>query len=467
MVKVRTTFVLGCLSAFSLFVFAFLLGAFVVQEQIFPYNVLRDAQLASSAVRAVAQEDKQGPPYQQGVERPTVLRASLSDDEDLILVCGGAHYLQSYHPAGCVAWLMDRKGNVKHYWAYDPNIWAHLPNARMAWNAGAYPVGAHLYPDGGLLVSFQALNFFPYGVGLARYDRQSKLLWHKVLHSHHWCHVAEDGRIFVPAHRIVRGTVPIGATAGRIESRQNAVYQDLILILTAEGDVIDEIPVLEALCRSGWEGLIWHWKEPEYTEVVDAHDPVHLNDVRVATSEDASRVPGTSPGDVLVSLRNLNAIGILDPKTRQFTRMSAGASVHQHSPRFFEDGVLVFDNHGGAKQHGGSRLVKIDLDGHRPITMFPTTEKPVPQPELLRKFHSPRGGHLDIHRDRRRVLVVLMESGAIWEIDFESGKVVWEYVYVQPVQDRPNASDNGRRNILSAQYVYRPSFPFNVPTETN
>ncbi len=175
-------------------------------------------------------------------------------------------------------------------------------------------------------------------------------------------------------------------------------------------------------------------------------DPLHLNDVRITSGQIASWQPWLAPGDLLVSLRNINAVGIVDVSTRRFKWMSSGSTVAQHSPRFYDGGVLVLDNLGGDKQLGGTRLVKIDLETGQPTTIFPRPG--VALPDLCCTLNC---GHLDISSDGQRVLMAITRSGAVWEIDLQSGEVLWEYLYVHP-------NEQGiREGINTAKYVTAPS----------
>jgi hypothetical protein len=44
-------------------------------------------------------------------------------------------------------------------------------------------------------------------------------------------------------------------------------------------------------------------------------DPLHLNDIKVLREEMASAFPTFAAGDVMISMRNLNAIAVLDQET--------------------------------------------------------------------------------------------------------------------------------------------------------
>jgi hypothetical protein len=150
----------------------------------------------------------------------------------------------------------------------------------------------------------------------------------------------------------------------------------------------------------------------------------------------------------LLSMRSLNAVGILDPHTRRFKWMSAGTTVMQHGPLFHDDGVLVFDNRGGSMATGGSRLVQIDLETRGSQVLFPG-----PAASLPGAFYSGVAGHLDLSGDGR-VLVTLSKAQKVWEINLKTGAVLWEYVCVDPEHRR-------RRELLTAEYVRHIDFPMN------
>ncbi len=214
----------------SLCLASFAYGMATVYWQVFPFTVLQNADRAWGAI------DGPSPPINNPAVRcrrsgpnltePAIHSYSNAAGDELVLVAGGKDYLKQHSPEhGCLAWIMDRQGNVVHVWHYDPEIWAHLE--RVATVPGisrrVYPVGMHLYPDGDLLVSFQGHEVFPYGIGLARFDKDSKLLWKKELFSHHWFTVAPDGRIITPAVRLVESPRQIGNTRFSLSSPDGKV----------------------------------------------------------------------------------------------------------------------------------------------------------------------------------------------------------------------------------------------------
>ncbi len=59
-------------------------------------------------------------------------------------------------------------------------------DARIQWH------GVHLFPDGGLLLNFEGF-LFPFGGGLVKLDRDSRVVWKVARNTHHDVDVAADG----------------------------------------------------------------------------------------------------------------------------------------------------------------------------------------------------------------------------------------------------------------------------------
>jgi len=440
------------LLVFSVALAAFSYGIATVHYRIFPYRTLCEAKLAWDAVKAVyGRERAAGDPAGEAessdglASAPLVRRHAEDAGEEWLLVSGGPGYLRSHSAAeGCLAWVMDRQGTVRHLWRYDATIWRDLQNVhRVPGFSMIYPVDVHLCSDGGLLVSFQGENCFPFAVGLARLDAHGRLLWKREL-VHHWFSVGTDGRIYAPAVQILDSPIGFKQMRPAIASPKGKILSDTIEILNSRGNLLDEIDVLHALVESGWVGLFHSVMAEGANPLADAitDDPIHLNDVRVVEA-----VPGKAPawlatGDLLVSMRSINAVGVLDGRTRAAKWLAVGRTLRQHSPRLVEGGVVVFDNLGGGIAPGGSRIVRLDLFTQGSETLFPVAANPLPGP-----FFTETAGHLDLHRDGRRALVAVARQGRIWEIDLSGGRLLWEYVLGEQ-------SEHGRpKPLYTAKYV--------------
>lgn len=435
------------IALFSLIVLAFGYGFAASQLKLPPYRTLRKARTAAEALMQVA-----SPPeidglasYRLHVTAPTAIYHTPRRSADYILISAGNDALKSHCPDGCMAWIIDRQGEVVHFWKTHPHLWDDLETvSRVPGISGPIsPAGIHLCENGDLLATFHGYNTFPFSVGIARFDRDSRLLWKKELLTHHNFSVAEDGHIFVPALEVVDSPLRIGRTAAQIFSETNKIYSDVILELDADGNQLSRISLLDALFESGYHGHLVR----SNASMVLTDDPLHLNEARLVGEADASQLPGIAADDLLVSMRNINTVGILDRHTQRFKWIASGASVGQHSPRIYDRGVLVLDNLGGDRELGGTQLVHIDFETGLSKTVFPRAG--VPMPDLCRTINS---GHLDIHEDGKHVLVAVTHEGAAWEVDLESGQVDWEYIYVHP------GGDGTRQKIGTAKYVYDLAF---------
>ena len=116
-----------------------------------------------------------------------------------------------------------------------------------------------------------------------------------------------------------------------------------------------------------------------------------------------------------------SAVAILDPVSGQIKRFVAGLTAAQHGPKFLPDGsVVVFDNLGGDRVTGGSRILRINMVTGATRTIFP---RHADDPVL--PFFSVDGGHLAVSPDGRRIMVSSKRQSRTMEIDVESGKVLW------------------------------------------
>lgn len=433
---------LPALMVFSVLVGAFGWGFCARHFRVFPFGIVRDAGTALVAlVGATSPDEVSGlAVYRTQVTTPTAIVHDASSGSEAVLITGSPRHMTSRAPGGCLAWIVDRQGGILHEWRYPADLWQELKTVtRVPGVSGPInPAGVHLFNNGDLLVTFHGDNTFPFGVGIARVNRDSHVVWQKELLTHHCFSVAEDGRIFVPSLEVENAAVRIADTESWLESPTGTIYRDVILVLNADGEELDRIPMLEALFDSGWHGQLIRGNASR----VFTDDPLHLNDVRLITEETARQNPVLKAGDLLVSFRNINTVALLDMESRRFRWLSSGTTVGQHSPRIWRGGVLVLDNLGGHHELGGTRLVRIDFATGRPDIVFPAAGRSMP--DLCRTVNS---GYLDVHGDSRRALVTLTHEGAVWEVDLDTGEVTWEYIYVHP------GADGKRQPIGAACYV--------------
>jgi hypothetical protein len=259
----------------------------------------------------------------------------------------GATLLSLYDGEQFVGRLVDLRGNVLHEWrASFREVWGASPahvafvgdDARIQWH------GVHLFPDGGLLLNFVGF-LFPFGGGLVKLDRDSRVVWRIARNTHHDVEVAADGTIWAAAVNYRQDAIP---ELPRIEPW---FYEDVILKISPSGEVLDEISVPLAL--RALPGLL---------AKSDSYDPTHLNDVEAVPPSLAGAFPMLSNGELLLSLRNLNTLVAIDPARKAASWAMTGQFHAQHDPDLLPNGrILVLDNLGGDPACGRSRVLELDV----------------------------------------------------------------------------------------------------------
>lgn len=396
--------------------FAFTYGMLTERWHIFPHVMVERAASAWKALRAIDTS-----PLMNGAElsadatpAPAIEQLGPAGSE-LLLVTGGPYqYLERCPTYGCFAWISDRSGRVLHTWEVDlDDLISRMKGfAGLVETRNVYPVGIALDEDGNLFAALHASNAFPYQAGLVKVDRSGKILWYSKGNAHHWLTLTPDGNVITPSLEILEGQQYVGETAIPTRCESWKIYAEGVTIFDKDGRVLKEISITEALEKGGYPGLLY--------AVQEGCDPVHINSVEQVTEGVAANLPGVEPGDILASLRSPSAIVILDPDTGVAKHAVAGLTAGQHSAHFLPDGsVLAFDNQGGSRAQGGSRVVRIDLNAARATTVFPNGSATAP------KLYSEERGTISISPDHKRALVAAGRAGTVTEISLANGEPLW------------------------------------------
>jgi hypothetical protein len=443
----------------------FLLGVFVMgaaygflvhRSKLFPYRILQQAESAYVALKSEPAGDEPTTfiTYVAGAPRhPSTSKIAADQPDDWILITGGPYeFLEECPTFGCLAWIVDRNGNVIHHWETDLNaLWHDADYITGETDPGDFAsLGTKLLPDGSLIVAFQNDTAFPEGAGLAKFDRDGKLVWRNKRHVNHWFTVGPDGTIYAPAHSVLVTPATIGKTRHQITCKQVKAQTDYIAIMSPDGQLRDRIDVMDLLVSNGYAALV------QMTN--NECDPFHLNLVQYIDERIASRLDSVDAGDLLISLRNINTVLIFSPQTRTIKWIDTGRYVEQHSPRFLPDASLVvFDNRGGDPRFGGARIVRETLDQRDFSVVAPREDVP-----LGDAFTSNYAGNIAVGPNGERLLVALTSMGEILEIDVASGKPLWRYRKVFTAKGYPGAEPDEQRSVrveaFGASYVDKATF---------
>jgi DNA-binding beta-propeller fold protein YncE len=449
----RILFVIGLCGA------AFAYGVATMQYQVFPYRVLKQAKLAIEAWSSVDGNDHRLPRAFEhfeagasGEPSASVLRDGAGTEH--LLITGGPYQLMDRCPTwGCMAWITDRAGKILHSWEIDlDQLWDGLDGiAGTPDHLDLYPVGMALGKDGSLVVTFQGRETYPIQIGIMKADREGNVLWKRFDRSHHWITMDDAGQVYTPAMVPARRLDDIAGTPVDLLCKAGESGVDVIRILSAQGEPVRELRILDAVARA-YPGLFY--------AIRDGCDPTHLNSIALVPREVAGVLPGTRPGDLLVSLRETNTVAVLDGQSAAVRYLVNGRTAAQHGPRWLPDGtVLVFDNLGGDPALGGTRVARIDMRAGTAHTVFPRAED-----RGLLPLRSETGGHIDVSADGTRALVAVTHQGRVVEIDVASGAPLWLYENTHDVARFLRANDlddeitRARFSTYGAYYVFDTAF---------
>ena len=355
---------------------------------------------------------------------------------DPVLFQGGNGLFRDLCPdAGCLAVVHAGAGDIvrAYPWRVEEMEAASIVDAAaypyerpLGWSFAdnAYLFGMDIYPDGDLLVVFHAQNTFPSGLGGARIAPDGEPRWYRPDFSHHWPVLDEGG----PGLRKGQRETPLEFDVGWQTEKMNCPLTDLkdeyVTFIDGQGRLIRAISVLDALADSPYSGFL--------KRVRDSCDPAHLNFVH-RLGPDAGGAPNMQPGDIVISLRELDAFALLDRDDYRVKRFVRGSFQAQHSVRHLTRAqFLLFDNWGTDGRHDPSRVMQVDLATGREITVFPADATP----DSVRSMFTEAKGHFDISPDRRRILISRASNRGL-EIRLADGQILTVFHSLHDVSHHP------------------------------
>jgi hypothetical protein len=399
----------------SLCFFSFGYGVLVGAFEFFPYEFLNSAHDAYTALKEKHElySDK------VWLRKSTYPSGGVSI-WDQNRAFNGLTFLTLFKAKHFTASLIDMNGNALHSWDIPySKVWPKAQHVIFQAPDGAIDIhGAHLYPNGDVILSFDAGNY-PYGGGLVKIDKDSKVLWSISENTHHDVNLDDDGNIWACAHYLH------SSRDERFPLLNPPFYEDYILCSSPSGKVIKRISMLEAIYRSGREGILFANGGNElYPGKGDYADRLHLNNVEVLGRGLAGKFPEFNVGDILVSFRNLDTIAVIDPDRQKIKWSLTGLFLRQHDPDFLPDGdIMVFDNRkddNGGRVFGGSRIVEINPLTQKVVWSYKGTKD--------RPFFSYVRGKQSV-LPNGNVLIADSEMGRVFEVTHDKEKrIVWEYV---------------------------------------
>ncbi|MDN5937594.1 MAG: arylsulfotransferase family protein [Salinisphaera sp.] len=263
---------------------------------------------------------------------------------------------------------------------------------------------ARVYPNGDLLALYIAAGDSPYGYGVVKIDRDSKLIWTYLEHTHHDIDIGPDGRIYTLTQAFK--TKPIE----ELEGLETPYSDEAVAVLSPEGKQLQHIPMISALVHSKYEELLE--RQPHHP-----FNPLHTNGIELITAVNQDNFPFGEPGDVLLSFRNINTVAVLDLDSEQIIWAKHGYWLQQHDADLLANGdIMVFDNYGHFVDNNFSRVLEFN-----PVTMKRTwvyhgsKEHPLYSEIRSAAQRLPNGNTLITESNGGRLLEVTPDDDIVWE----------------------------------------------------
>lgn len=382
-------------------------GIGVAHYKVFPFYLYRNAYVGVKALYythiASLFEEAGSNPF---LYAPTRLSGSGVTIHDAAAVYDGLTLYTSAHIQK--AFLITMEGRVVHEWGLPFSaVWERpehiphpVPDELVVWRK------LHLFPNGDLLVLYEAPGRFPYGYGLVKIDKDSELLWTYSEMAHHDLDVGKDGTIYTLIHVLRDQPVP-----GVEYLDVPTVIDDAIVVLSADGEELERVSVVDALYDSQFRRML------RWVRELDDGDIIHTNSIALVTEEIAEAHPYTRPGQLLVSLKHTHGLTIVDPEQGVVTWATLGPWRLQHDADFLQNGnLLLFDNVGHLSRGGASRLLEFDPRSLEIAWDYGTNaEQALYSEQRAGQQRLPNGNTLIIETDGGRMLEVTPDRRIAWE----------------------------------------------------
>ena len=412
----------GILFAVALLFLGFVAGSLTTLSDTFPSTYVRNAYKAADALRL--KQAYLADQYSSNLWEPArTPQKGVTTHVPGRVQAGLTLYSSGHAPT---ALLVDMKGQVVHQWTQPfHDIWDDTSPVRdPVPEKQIYFRKAHVLPNGDLLAVYDGVGDTPWGYGMVKVDRNSKLIWKNLANIHHDFAVAEDGRIYTLTHEFRAKPVP-----GQRHLKP-PLLEDFLAVISPDGEIEKKISLLEALRNSPYGRDLW--RIFHFT----LWDPLHSNSVDVLDEQSAAalsaKVPVAAPGQVLVGFRELDGgtIALLDLDREAIVWALSGAWKSQHDPDILPNGnILMFDNLGDFSPGGESRVVEVDPSHGGIVWSYNGTAD-----RKLRSYWRAAQQPLP----NGNVLITESQGARLVEVD-RNGEVVWEYM--NPVRGRQRPSE--------------------------
>ncbi|MFB6264263.1 MAG: arylsulfotransferase family protein [Bradymonadaceae bacterium] len=416
-------------SILGIAVLAFTAGAFTTEFRATPHP-----ELLAPAFQAIRVVDRRlRPPHLpedvwvQTRHRPGVYNRVPSRSWGRYTLLSTGHTQSIY--------LVDRDGTLVHRW-HRPfrEAFPEAPHLeKVAPPAAIDLIGLHLYPDGRVLGLYDASGVSPYGYGVVALEADSEVAWTYAGHAHHDLEVGPDGDVWTLTHD---WRDPVEEPIRGFDRNPVQVLEDFVVRLSESGEVEDRFSLVDTIADSDRYRVLGRWLGAKACR--KSWDLLHANSVEPVTSDFAEHHDFADRGDLLISVRTLDALMLVDPDSHQLQWLERGFWKGQHDPDALPNGhILVYDNAGGTEPGGASRVVEFDPSTGRRVWAWGGGRDV--------RFEDSWGGAQQA-LPNGNVLITEPIGARVLEVT-RAGEIVWEY--------RPPSQVTYRGDQISA--IVRPA----------
>lgn len=300
---------------------------------------------------------------------------------------GGNLYTSGHGPE---AILMDMEGKVLHRWRR--SFEDAFPGVAPTVDTGFFRRVA-LLDDGTLVALYQT-------GGLVFLNQRSVVLGRCEGNFYNDLWLDDGGRIWTIAKQVEPA------------QRGPARLDDFLVELHFENrgercEEVRRISITRAFLDSDYRDLL----EPMSPE----GDVLHGNTVMEVDGTGSASFPALAPGNLLISLREIDIVALVDPESRRVVWAQRGPWAKQHEPVLLPSGrILLFDNQGDPR---GSRILELDPTSGEIVWSW--------QGDPPESFRSPIAGAA-ARLPNGDTLVTESTPGRALEFD-PQGRIVWEF----------------------------------------
>lgn len=409
-------------SVVGLAVLSFYAGAATTYFQVFPYPQLLEEPflvIEAQMERARFIDQDVSPSLSRNWVPPRTEIRGVDEYREGEAYEGYTTYTSMHEPGG---YLIDMDGEVVHKWSLAfSEAWESPPHIdRPVGDQHTHWRGMHVYPNGDVLAHYFGEGDTPYGYGLVKVNAASEIIWKFSDTVHHDITVNDDGTIWTLTQEFRDYSDRPDLSLPR-RFKNTLILDDDVVLLSPDGEVVHRSSLTEAVAR---------YAEPE--ELASWHsgpawDLLHTNNVEPVSEQFARHHDFVEPGQLMVSFRSLDAIGLYDPEAEEMVWMMRGFWSQQHDPDPLENGnILIFDNLGYSGAGGRSRIAEFSPKTGEIVWQYTGSEA---HPFFTRR----RGKQTPLPNGN--VLVNENLAGRMFEVN-RQGEIVWEfYNPVRTVED--------------------------------